>query len=478
MSKVAVSLKNYSFRYTNSAHWVLKDANIDIHYGDLMLLTGLSGEGKSTLLASLNGIIPHIIEGEQKGEIWIDDEKFVDIKPSEIAKVVGSVLQNAESQIINSRIEDEIAFGCENLGIAPEVISQRIKESCLAMQLDPENHTRTLSGGQKQKLITATTLAMGQKILVFDEPLANLDVESAHQLLELLQRLASEGYAILLVEHRIDVVLPYANRVSMIQRGAIKAFPMDTEAIVHAVSTLYSKSAQSKSVGPVCLSLRNVCYKVADHMILKNLDLDIYRNERIVILGENGSGKTTLMRLLSRLIMPTEGTYVQTLDEKSKKRPRSTWFKRLGYVYQNPNYQLFMPTVEQEIAFGAVSETHVKEALEKFHLMHLKDRHPHALSEGQKRRLTIAAVMAMSPEVILLDEPTVGQDYDGLKNIVSTLNAIHVETQNTMITITHDFRCAKALADRVIWLKEGRIYKIGGPEIAEEMGAALNKKNV
>jgi energy-coupling factor transporter ATP-binding protein EcfA2 len=146
-------------------------------------------------------------------------------------------------------------------------------------------------------------------------------------------------------------------------------------------------------------------------------------------------------------------------------------------VYQNPSYQLFMPTVSAEVQFSALSTSHALEALKAFRLDHLSDRHPHALSEGQKRRLTIAAVMAMSPEVILLDEPTVGQDYEGLKNIVSTLNAIHLQTKNTMITITHDFRCAAALADRIIWLKDGMIHKTGGPELALEYATQLKTDN-
>ncbi len=469
MGKIAVSLKQYGFKYSNSDTWVLKNANLDLHYGDLLLLTGLSGEGKSTLLASINGIIPHIIHGEQQGHIWVNDIPLCDIKPSDLAMHVGSVLQNADSQIINSTIEDEIAFGCENLGISPERIALNIEEASLAMRLNPDDATRTLSGGQKQKLITATTLAMGQKILVFDEPLANLDNESAHQLLELLKNLAHEGYAILLVEHRIDVVLPYANRVAMIQRGEVKTLDMDTQAIQQAVSALFPDQKTVQAHGEVCLRLQNVCYDVPKRRILNNISFDVYRNERLVILGENGCGKTTLLRLLSRLIAPTSGDYSQDLDAASKKRPKPSWFKKLGFVYQNPNYQLFMPTVTQEVSFGAFSKKHAQHALEDFHLTHLKERHPHSLSEGQKRRLTIAAVMAMSPEIILLDEPTVGQDYEGLKNIVSTLNAVHHKTKNTMITITHDYRCAKALADRIIWLKNGEIYKVGGPELADEM---------
>ncbi len=467
MDKIAVELKNYAFRYHNTEDWVLKNINFKLPYGELMVLSALSGEGKSTLLYSINRIIPNIIPGECEGELLLNGENALDKKPSEVSKLVGSVLQNADSQIINNIVEDEIAFGCENMSIEADRIKEAIEQSCQMMNLCPEWFTRTLSGGQKQRLITASILAMQQKILVFDEPLANLDFEGAHNLLRILKDLAKSGYAILMIEHRLDVVLPYADSVAWLSNGELTiSKPEEGRENYTGIIELEHRSL-AKEKTP-CFSLNNVAYRVGNKTILNSLNFTLYKGERVVILGENGCGKTTLMRLLARLIKPTAGSYEQFIDLDTRKRPSKNWFKKTGFVYQNPNYQLFMPTVEQEVGYQAKEARCTEDMIQRFRLDDLKNRHPQSLSEGQKRRLTIACVMAMEPETLLLDEPTVGQDFEGLKNVFEQLHDLYEKTNYTMVTITHDFRCAKAFADRILWMKEGRIYKDGGPELADE----------
>ncbi len=467
MDNIAVELKNYAFRYHNSEAWVLKDINFKLHYGEFVVLSGLSGEGKSTLLYSINRIIPNIIPGECKGEFLINGENALDLKPSELSRLVGSVLQNADSQIINHVVEDEIAFSCETMNMASDKIQEAIQQSCQRMSLQPEWFTKTLSGGQKQRLITASILAMQQKILIFDEPLANLDLEGAHQLLQLLKELSGKGYAILLIEHRLDVVLPYADSIAWLKEGSLrKGKPEERMAKYSGILPLKTRSLPKKEAP--CFRLNHIEYKAGNRTILQDVSFTLYQGERVVILGENGCGKTTLLRLLSRLIQPTAGSYEQFIEQNHRKKPSKHWFKKLGFVYQNPNYQLFLPTVKQEVAYQAKDERYTEDMIQRFRLVDLRNRHPQSLSEGQKRRLTIACVMAMEPELLLLDEPTVGQDYEGLKNILDQLQDIHERTRNTMITITHDFRCAQAFADRILWMKEGRIYKDGGPELADE----------
>ncbi len=467
MDRIAVELINYSFRYRMAEEWVLKDINLKLHYGELMLLSGTSGEGKSTLLHSLNRIIPHIIPGEEEGELLIDEAPSREKKTGEISGVIGSVLQNADSQIINYIVEDEIAFGCENRNMEPERIGERIDLVCKRLGLEPQWFTRILSGGQKQRLITASILAMEQKILVFDEPLANLDLEGAHTLLKLLKELVREGYAILLIEHRLDVVLPYADTVYWLEKGSIYPYSSSPEKPLGQGIIKNEAELKKTEASKPCFRLEHMGYSVDGRQILKDLSFTLYQGERIVILGENGCGKTTFLRLLARLLAPSEGKLEQFL-EPGRRRPSGDWYKKLGYVYQNPNYQLFMPTVTQEVAYQSPGDEITEEMVYRFGLEALRHRHPQSLSEGQKRRLTIACIMAMEPQVLLLDEPTVGQDYDGLKNIVHQLNALHEKHNNTMITITHDFRCARAFADRILWMKQGRLYKDGGPELAEE----------
>lgn len=466
MDKYAIEFKNYGFKYINNEDFTLNKIDLKVKYGELLLISGPSGQGKSTLVASINGIIPNIIRGKVKGSILVNGSSIMDEKVSHISKYVGSILQNADSQIIHHKVQDEIAFACENIGIRREDISLKIKKMSEKMDLNPNWNTRTLSGGQKQKLVTATTLAMGQKILILDEPLANLDLRSSKKLLTLLKYLSSKDYAILIIEHRMDIVLPYADRSLILKNGSLKNSTEKEDIFPRFSRDLSSKAILGKS--KLLFSLRNLDYRVKNKNILNNISLDIFKGEKLVILGENGCGKTSLIKIIAKLIKNTKGEYQQFLDEKTKKNPSKYWFEKLGYVYQNPNYQLFMSTVEREIFYGAKSKEAALNTLDIFELESIREKHPHSLSEGQKRRLTLASILAREPEVILLDEPTVGQDHHGLKNIINILNTYHKERRSTLITITHDFRCAKELADKIIWMKNGEIYKIGGTELADE----------
>ena len=209
----AVELRNVSFAYSGTEKLILKDANLRLDYGSFTVLSGVSGEGKTTLLSIINGVIPYINGGKLTAEVYLNGRDASKMRTSERSRLVGSVLQNADEQIVHDRVEDEAAFGCENFKIPVPEIQNAVQKSLDWMSLKPEWATKTLSGGQKQRLITAATLAMDQRILILDEPLANLDKDGAKLLLDTLQRLSNEGVAILLAEHRLDIVLPYADRV-------------------------------------------------------------------------------------------------------------------------------------------------------------------------------------------------------------------------------------------------------------------------
>ena len=460
---IAIRLKEVSFKYDGAKENVLENINLTVEYGETVLLSGVSGEGKSTLLSIINGVIPFVNSGEFSGNVEIDGKDVTKLKISERSKLIGTVLQNADEQIIYDLVNEEIAFGCENLNIASEEIDRRIERFTTLMQIEKNAKTKTLSGGQKQRLITASTLAMEQKIIILDEPLANLDTHTAHILLKALRNLANSGYAVLIVEHRLDVVKNYIDKVMRIENKQLFT-STDINDLNSGIKTI--PHADGSLPGEVLIKGKKLFFAAGDRNIIDGLDIEIRAGERIVLLGENGCGKTTLMRMLARLNKPNDGALSQTIT-KSKKA-NSKWFSKVGYVYQNPTYQLFMPTLLSEISFKAKSEETAREMINAFGLSGLEQRHPQSLSEGQKRRASIAAVCASEPTVLFLDEPTVGQDYKNLCKTVETVNKINKNLGTAIVTVTHDKRCAGALADRVLIMENGKISRQGDYRLANE----------
>lgn len=464
----AIEFKNVSFRYEDMPEPVLKNASFSLEYGRLALLYGDSGQGKSTVLSILSGVIPNVTKGTLSGEVHVGGEDVSGQRISDICRRAGVVLQNADAQIIRQRVEDELAFGCENFAFSPEKITGCIEKACDRMALCPQWGTRTLSGGQKQRLITASALATGQKILLLDEPLANLDRKGAVFLMSSLRTLAESGYAVLIVEHRLEQVLPFAHEVWQLRNGSLERQTGRESLCAAQPETVNDHIPTNTRREELVMTLRGVGWRAGGRSILEGVDLTLFRGERLLLLGDNGCGKTSLLRLMARLARPSAGEIRQLIDPAlGQRRGSRAWFRRVGVVYQNPNCQLFMPTVAQEVAFAAKSEDFAREIMELFGIAHLSERHPHSLSEGQKRRVSIAAVAASQPELLLLDEPTVGQDGEGLRTLLHALNHLHTRTGSTIVTVTHDRRCAGALCDRAAWLREGRIEKTGGPELIE-----------
>ena len=459
----AVEFKNVSFSYGENCDFVLKNSDFFLEYGEVSLLAGFSGSGKSTVLSILTGIIPNLTGGNLKGSVFVDGQDISGKKINSICKKVALVMQNAENQIIHDTVEDEIAFGMENFAFEKHKMEEQIEKSCKMLNLERQWQTRTLSGGQKQRLITASALSTEQKIILLDEPLANLDTDGTLLLMQTLKTLSRKGYAVLIVEHRLDELMEYVDSVWNI--SGKKLVKINDKEKFLSEQTVFIKDICKKNTENVAMeilfSLKNVKYSVNGKEILKDISFDIKKGERVVLCGQNGCGKTTLLRLISRLADCSGGQIMQNLDKKLGQKQKMSsgiknkWFKKVGVVYQNPNYQLFMPTVLEEIEFACFSKEYAKKIIGLFALEPILSRHPQSLSEGQKRRVSIAAVLACRPEVLILDEPTVGQDYEGLCSLTDILNKIHEETKNTMISVTHDKRCINALCDHKIFIENG-----------------------
>ena len=459
----AIEFKNVSFRYEDMPEPVLKNASFSLEYGRLALLYGDSGQGKSTVLSILSGVIPNVTKGTLSGEVRVGGEDVSGQRISDICRRAGVVLQNADAQIIHQRVEDELAFGCENFAFSPEKIGGCIEKACDRMALCPQWGTRTLSGGQKQRLITASALATEQKILLLDEPLANLDRKGAAFLMASLRTLAESGYAVLIVEHRLEQVLPFVHEVWRLKNGSLER-QTDRESLCAAQpETAEPIPTKARLEDPV-MTLRGVGWRAGGRSILEGVDLTIFRGERLLLLGDNGCGKTSLLRLMARLARPTAGEIRQLIDPAlGQRRGSRAWFRRVGVVYQNPNCQLFMPTVAQEVAFAAKSEDFAREIMELFGIAHLAERHPHSLSEGQKRRVSIAAVAASQPELLLLDEPAAGMNPSETAELMENIRRIRDTFQIAILLIEHDMNLVMGICEGICVLNYGKVIAKGSP---------------
>lgn len=495
MEKI-LELNNIYFKYNEKSSTILDNIDFKLNTGEIVLLAGPSGGGKSTFLKVCNGVITK--EDGLNGNVYIDKESIENKKTSEVSKKIGTTFQNADEQIIFDKVEDELAFPCENLHYDRIRIKKEIKDKSEFMNLDLNSRTSILSGGEKQRLITASTLVMNQKVLIVDEPLANLDYSSGIKILEKLKFLCEiEGYSVIIIEHRLDLVLKYASRVLWLEEGKLKEFKeiesfiqfwenkilsiknrdkKETSLIkIKDTNSLYIEDEimnKEESNKPI-IKLKNLNYEVKKKIILKNIDLSINEKNKYLLIGDNGSGKTTLMKSIARIIKTKEDYFEQDIVSK-KDVGKTNWFRKVGYVFQNPNYQLYMSTVYDEINISSKSKEMTEKIIELFKFKDILNQHPHSLSEGQKRRVGVAAILAMDPEVLLLDEPTVGQDYNGLLMMIRALEKLDYKNK-TIITITHDIRCADILGNKVIWLRDGSVYKLGELNLLNEY---RNRKNI
>ena len=450
----AIRFENVYFRY-NEECTILRNINVSFNYGEFVLINGTSGSGKSTLISLINGEIPNYKNGEIVGNIFINGENILNKSISYLSTKVGCVLQNADLQIIHDYVDDEIAFGLENLNYNSTQIEQSINKITNILNLNKNDKCKTLSGGQKRRLITASTLVMKQKIVLLDEPLANLDKRSADIILYELTRLVKEeNYLVIVVEHRIDLLKNYVNKVYLLDNGELK----ENQLIQYDLLDL---KINNYSTNNKIMELKNINVFFGKKEILSNINLSLYQGERILLLGENGCGKTTLTKIMAKLIKPNKGIIESTINKRH-------WFKNIGYIFQNPNYQLFMPTVEKEISYNVIDNELKEYLINKLNLKPLLSRHPFSLSEGQKRKVAVCAICALKPQILFLDEPTVGQDEENLKAILECILYLNEKYKTTIVLISHDERCIKQIPNRIVYIKDKMIYKIGGKEIYSE----------
>jgi energy-coupling factor transporter ATP-binding protein EcfA2 len=501
MAEPIVAIEGLTFRYRRASEPALHDLSVAVHPGEVLLVAGPSGCGKSTLIRAINGLIPHAYPGEMTGTVHVAGRSTTDQKLRDISLHVGTVLQDPARQIVGATVEAELAFGPENLGTPRSEIRERIahvaKESAIEGLLGRE--TAALSGGERQLLAMAGILMLQPKLFVVDEPLANLDPRTAARLLGTLRRLADEGHAVVIVEHRVEEALDLRpDRVLYLEEGRTRYLGdvagfleiADPEAVKLPFEVVLARVGRSKGDAtpgglparnraptngagelPPRLEFRGVRAGYDGREVLHGIDASLGAREIVAVLGPNGSGKTTLFRTAMRLMEPNAGSVL--VDGKpARDRSVAQLATTFGFVFQSPSQMLFARTVREELEFGprnlgrdvAKLEGIVSDALRRTGLDDLEDvreRPPLTLSFGQQKRLALAIALALEPPTLMLDEPSAGQDHRTARRFMREL--LRIPDLESVYLVTHDVDLALAHADRILLFREGEIVADGSP---------------
>jgi len=514
-----VVINDLKYRYRGQKEQALDGINLCLNRGEFVVVMGPSEAGKSTLAATINGLIPNFHKGKLQGSVTVMGRDTQKHSVSQMAELVGMVFQDFEAQLFSTNVELEVAFAPENFAVERAEIKRRIDENLEYVGLNAVRRRppSTLSGGQKQKLAIASVLAMKPSILVMDEPTTDLDPISKMGVFEITQRLCKrEDLTLMIIEHETEEALS-ADRVVLIDHGQIvmegparqvlqdvdtmqrlgvmplgiprffksmgwKDLPLSPEEGKTAFQSAGWKVSQAKYDQMVaaehaaldrldkpliqCSGLEHV-YKNGAVKALDGIDLEIFEGDMVAIVGQNGSGKTTLAKHFNGLLMPTGGEIIVN-RQPTRSQGVFKLGQKVGYVFQNPDHQIFSETVFDEVAFsprlrGLPEDTvkeYVTQALEAVGLAGAEKEDPFALTKSGRQRVAVASVLAAKPEVLILDEPTTGLDYAeqrGMMNMVRHLN----EMGSTIIFVTHHMWVVAEYARRVFVMKDGKILLRG-----------------
>ncbi|MDD5008326.1 MAG: ABC transporter ATP-binding protein [Syntrophorhabdaceae bacterium] len=450
-----ITIRNFTYAYPEARTPALQDINLDIRDGECVLIVGPTGSGKTTLLYTLNGLIPHVLGGRTDGEIRINGFSPGELPVREISRFAGTVFQDPESQIFMLKVADEVAFGCENLLMPADEIVRRSDRALAEMGMShlKDAETFTLSGGQKQRLVISSVYAMGPDIFLFDEPTTDIDTKGRKEFLEIVKGLKESGKTVIVVEHQHEEFSQLADRVVRLEDGKVngRALPVPEH-------NTAPRREQRPPEQTVHLRLEGVCfaYKKGDP-VLEDINIEIKENELIAVGGDNGSGKSTLLKIMAGLLKPASGE-VRILDKTNPKV--DDLVGQVGFLFQNPDEQLFTNSVEEEILFGPkqIGKTiDIERYLRLCGLESMRDRHPQTLSRGQRQLLAVISILALEPQILILDEPTTGLDRNSWSNLMDLLSSL-TEQGVTVVFATHNIM-AREYADRYIHLDKKSFKK-------------------
>ena len=512
-----IKIRDLTFYYGDASRPALQDVNLDIEDGEFVLVTGPSGCGKTSLCRCLNGLIPHFYGGEIAGGLEVQGLDVMRHTTRELATRVGMVFQDPENQLVSMDVQREVAFGLENLAFPRDVMAKRVEEALDTLGISGLRHRQVheLSGGEKQKVVISSVLALHPDVLVLDEPTSELDPKGAEDVLSIVRRLNDElGITVILVEHRLDRVVHLVDRMivmdegkiiadgnprAVLSNGDITSIGAGVPPIVRIVQRLRDNGvnvdnipltvkegramlkdifmgargstlsqAESADNGRPVIEIDKLWHAYPEGITaLKNVNLRICEGEFVAVMGRNASGKTTLVKHINGLLQPTKGkVIVSGID--TRRATIAQLSQKVGFIFQNPNDHIFADTVEEEIAFilknlgfdsGEIA-ARIDEMLEMFALKEFRRQYPRSLSGGERQRVAMASVLVARPRVLILDEPTRGMDYRLKSELMRFLNGYR-EKGNTVVLVTHDVETVAEHADRVVLLSEGGVVVDG-----------------
>lgn len=534
-----IEFKDFSFRYKTNQEFTLHDINLTIRKGEKVLILGPSGSGKTTLGSCINGLIPFSYNGEIKGSCKICDKETANESIFRISEHVGTVQQDTDAQFVGLSVGEDIAFSLENDMTPRDVMLEKVERSAtiVGMERFLDAVPYNISGGQKQKVALAGILHNDVEILLFDEPLASLDPAMGMSAVDLIDRIHREhGKTILIIEHRLeDVLYRHVDRIVLMNEGRIildttpdellasdtlkengireplyisalknagiklkaednlsKLDELDFEKYKDKIvshfrqSELKEETVKDKKI----IEVKNVTFRYGDFEALKNISFDIFEGEKIAVVGKNGAGKSTMAKLLCGILRPSEGQILIEGEDYLKYSIRELG-RIVGYVMQNPNQMLVKDIIREEVELAlrlndmddeTISKK-VEATLRMCGLYQMRNWPVSVLSYGQKKRVTIASILALQPKVIILDEPTAGQDYKHYTEIMNFITELNEKYNITILFVTHDMHLAIEYTDRAIVFSDGdllgndRVYKVLSDENIIEK-ASLKKTSL
>ena len=466
-----IDLNNVSFKYqSGNKISTLENINLHIKEGEVILLCGQSGSGKTTITRLINGLIPNYYKGELTGEIFLNANAIKDMQLYEISEKMGSVFQNPKSQFFNVDTTSELAFECENLGLPVDEINKRIEKTVKDLHIEKlmDRSIFDLSGGEKQKIACASITTPNPDVYILDEPSSNLDMEAIENLRQTIEFWKKSGKTIIIAEHRVYYLNDLIDKMYFIKEGKIdKMFTSED------INKLYAEDIYSMGIRP--FNLEQIKYETInynsrkdDYIKINNMKFEYEKNKPVlrideasfpynsinVIIGLNGAGKTTFARSFIGLNKKVTGT-ISVNDEVLNNKER---LNKSYMVMQDVNHQLFTESVLSEIflSMGDEDEKTAEQILESLNLLEFKDAHPMSLSGGQKQRVAIACAIASDSDIIFYDEPTSGLDLKHMHHVVDNIKKLH-EMGKTQFIITHDLEFIMNCCTHITHLESGKI---------------------